>query len=84
MIHVAYSLYDQSGKYSRLLGTSIVSLLENTTSQVSIHLLHDDTLNDDNYQKLKYIVESRNQQINFYNVEKLLPDKISEINDNLS
>lgn len=51
MIHVCYALYDKNGKYSKLTGTSICSLFENTKAWVTIHLLHDHTLTEENRAK---------------------------------
>ena len=71
MIHVCYSLRDDSGKYSKFVGTSIESLLENTKSEVMIHLIHDSTLTDSNRKKFRQIVYSHDQKFEFYNLEKL-------------
>ena len=83
MIHVCYGLYDKVGRYSKFTGTSITSLLDNTKSDVTIHILHDNTLSDDNKIKFQTVAEKFNQQIKFYNVEQLAPEKISEIVENM-
>ena len=66
MIHVCYALNDSSGKYSKFLGTSIQSLLENTKSEVTIHVIHDSTLSHENRKKLMSIVYRFNQEIEFH------------------
>ena len=82
MIHVCYGLYDRDGKYSKFCGTSIVSIFENTTQDVTIHLLHDNTLTTDNRDKFIYLAGRYNQQIEFYNVEILAIDRINYIKEN--
>lgn len=79
MIHVCYGLYDKFGRYAKFTGTSMQSLFDNTKSEVTVHILHDNTLTDDNRIKLQTVAKNFNRQIKFYNVEKLLPEKIIEI-----
>ena len=81
MIHVCYGLYDKDGRYSKFTGTSMVSLFENVLPSVSvcIHILHDNTLTEDNRDKFSYIAGRYGQQIKFYNVEKIGANEILEI-----
>ena len=75
MIHVAYGLHDKTGHYSKFVGTSMLSLFENHYTpprSITVHLLHDNTLTLDNYEKFVYLTGQYNQIIKFYNVEKLL------------
>ncbi len=81
MIHVCYGLYDKVGRYSKFVGTSMISLFENTKSEIFVHLLHDNTLTEENKIKLQSVVENFNQQIKFYNVEELCTEKISYIKE---
>ena len=81
MIHVCYGLYDRDGRYSKFAGTSILSLLENTSKEVTIHLLHDNTLSFENRSKFNAVVDKYNQQIKFYNVETLAVKDVEEIKD---
>lgn len=46
---------------------------------ITVHLLHDNTLTRDNYEKFIYLTRRYNQIIKFYNVEQLLPDRIAHI-----
>ena len=41
--------------------------------------MHDNTLTDDNRDKFETLAKNYNQQIKFYNVEKLCADKIDEL-----
>ena len=83
MIHVCYGLYDRDGHYSKFVGTSMLSLFENTNEQVMIHILHDNTLNFDNRDKFTTLANKYNQQVQFYNVEVLAADDIANINNHL-
>lgn len=88
MIHICYGLTDKDGRYSKFTGTSIVSVLENLplapVRQVTFHILHDNTLTDDNRDKFVYLVGRYGQQIKFYNVEKICPEKVAEFRNWMS
>ena len=77
MIHVCFSLYDKTGRYSKFTGTTMLSVFENTSAPVTVHILHDDTLTQDNRDKFIYLAGRCAQAIKFYNVEKICPDKLS-------
>ena len=83
MIHVCFSLYDKAGNYSKFLGTTMLSLFDNLNSSswsITVHILHDNTLTDDNRDKFSYIAGRYKQHVKFYNVEELCADKTAEIN----
>ena len=79
MIHVCYGLYDRDGHYAKFCGTSIVSMFENTSASVTVHLLHDSTLTPDNRDKFNMIAGRYNQHIKFYNVDQLAAARIEHI-----
>ena len=79
MIHVCFGLHDKTGRYSKFTGTAMLSLFDNTTSEVTVHILHDNTLTQDNREKFIYLAGRYNQLVKFYNVEQLCADKISEM-----
>lgn len=82
MIHVCYGLYDKDGRYSKFTATSMLSLFENTpppTQSVIVHILHDNTLTQENRDKFIYIAGRYGQIIKFYNVEILCKDLIAGI-----
>ena len=79
MIHVCYAFRDQSGRYAKFAGTSMLSLFENTDSPVTVHILHDNTLTDENREKFSYVAGRHNQRVKFYNLDVLCPEKIAEI-----
>ena len=81
MIHVCFAIYDKTGHYSKLTGTAILQLFENTNSKVTIHLLHDNTLTEDNRDKFIQIADRYEQQLKFYNVEELCTDGLAKIEE---
>lgn len=46
---------------------------------VTVHILHDNTLTQDNHEKFIYLAERYGQIIKFYNVEKLLPEHVQRV-----
>ena len=79
MIHVCFCFHDKTGHYAKFAGIAMLSLFENTNSEVTVHVLHDDTLTDNNRDKLFYIAGRYKQHIKLYNLSELCPDKISAI-----
>ena len=78
MIHVCFGLHDADGRYSKFTGTTIASIFENTAAKVTAHILHDNTLTQDNRDKFLRLARQYNQRVKFYNAEKLCADKIKE------
>ena len=79
MIHVCFCFHDKTGRYAKFAGTAMLSLFENTTSEVTAHILHDNSLTPDNADKFSYIAGHYGQLVQFYNLDELCPDKIAEI-----
>ncbi|MBR4152466.1 MAG: hypothetical protein IKT98_05850 [Selenomonadaceae bacterium] len=82
MIHVCLTLRDETGRYSKFAGTTLLSIFENISKSVpaiTVHLLHDNTLTPDNRDKFSYLAGRYGQIINFYNVEELCADKLEEV-----
>ncbi|MBQ3451054.1 MAG: hypothetical protein IJG32_02175, partial [Selenomonadaceae bacterium] len=77
MIHVCFGIHDKTGRYSKFTSTAMLSLFENTASNVTVHLLHDNTLTLDNREKFSYLAGQYGQAVKFYNVEALHADKIN-------
>ena len=84
MIHVCYGLYDKDGRYSKFVGTSMLSVFENTQADVTVHILHDNTLTSDNRDKFIYLAGRYNQQVKFYNVDIIMKDKINILKEKCS
>ncbi|MBR5913064.1 MAG: glycosyltransferase family 8 protein [Selenomonadaceae bacterium] len=81
MIHVCFGIYDKDGRYSKFAGTTIASIFENTTSEVTVNILHDSTMTMNNFQNFVYLAGKYGQKVKFYNVEKICADKINEIKE---
>lgn len=67
-IHIALSIWDPKGSYSRHAGAAIVSVMKHTRSPVCFHILHDETLSDENRGKLISTAEKFGGQIEFFDV----------------
>ena len=83
MIHVCFGLHDKTGRYSKFTGTAMLSLFENVFTpprlpSVTVHILHDNTLTQDNRDKFIYLAGQYGQLVKFYNVEELCADKLAE------
>ena len=84
MIHVCFSLHDKSGAYSKFTGTAMLSIFENCnlpTPSTCVHLLHDNTLTEDNRDKFIQIANRYGQQLKFYNMEELCADKLAKLKE---
>ena len=71
MIHVAYRLWGGDGFFAKMLGTSMLSMFENTKEKVTIHIMHNERLTPDNRDKFCYIAGQYNQRVEFHNVEEI-------------
>ena len=67
-IHVVLAVYDPSGTYSQHAGVVMTSIFENTHSKVTVHILHDDTLTEDNRRKFLRTAEKYSQGIELHDV----------------
>lgn len=76
MIHVAYNT---NNLYAKFVGTSMLSLFENTKENVTVHILHDNTFSQENKEKFVQVAEHYNQQVNFHNVEKICATEIAKL-----
>lgn len=79
MIHVCFCFHDKTGNYAKFAGTSMLSLFENTGSEVTVHILHDNTLTLDNRENFSYVAGHYRQRVKFYNLDEICPEKIAEI-----
>ena len=82
MIHICFSLHDETGLSAKFAGTAILSAFENIFNplpSVTVHILHDNTLTDDNREKFSYLAGHYNQLVKFYNVEELCADKLAQM-----
>lgn len=77
-IHVCYAVHDGGG-FSKYVGTSMASLLENTKSPVALHLLHDATLSEESRAKFKALAAryGMRARISFYPLETLASEQLA-------
>ena len=81
MVHVAYAMTDKQGTYSKYIGASMCSLFERTEAWVTIHLLHDESLTEQNRNYFIALTRKYGQQIIFYNMAELCQDILKEARD---
>lgn len=70
-IQVCYAIHDSDGSYAKFIGTSMDSILENTTAPVAFHILHDDTLTALNREKFQQLVDYYGATVAFYDLPAL-------------
>jgi len=84
MVHVCFTVRDENALYSKFAGTAMLSLFSNTaipSPSINVHILHDNTLTDDNRSKFSYLAGRYGVFVKFYNVEELCANKIKNISD---
>lgn len=81
MIHVAYRLGSGDGFYAKMLGTSMLSMFENTNEKVTVHIMHNDSLTPDNRGKFCYIAGQYNQNIEFHHAEQIAAGALKRIEE---
>lgn len=69
MIHVCFALHDNDGEYSKYTATAICSVLENTFSDVTVHLFCDETLSSENINLFRQLVGRYNKNIVVYTLD---------------
>ena len=79
MIHVCFGIHDKTGRYAKFTGTAMLSIFDNTNAEVTVHILHDNTLTQENRDKFSYLAGHYGQVVKFYNVEELCARKINEM-----
>lgn len=82
MIHVCFCLHDKTERYSKFVGTAMISIFDNISKplpSITVHILHDNTLTSENRQKFSYLAGRYGQLVKFYDVETLCADKLSEM-----
>lgn len=77
-INILYSLSDKKGTYSKYIGTSMYSVLENTNSKIVFYLFHDGSLSDENKKKFNKLVQQYNSQIKYINIRSVAGDKCNK------
>ena len=65
IIHIGFGLHDKDGHYSVWVGTVMQSILEHTDSRICFHILHDETVSEENKRKLKQVAHQKANYIKF-------------------
>lgn len=87
-IHVALAVYDPKGTYSQHAGVVMASIFENTRSFVCVHVLHDETLTEENREKFLLTAKPYAQSVVFENMsgyaEKFGPEVLALVDNAFS
>lgn len=75
-IHIGFGLYDRDRTYSVWVGTAMQSIIENTDARIAFHILHDDTLTDDNKDKLMHVANSGGYKLEFHYIDSIKFDEV--------
>lgn len=68
-IHVGFGLYDKDGNYSVWVGVAMQSILDHTDSNVCFHILHDETMNEDNRRKLLQVGNTYHSRLLLHEID---------------
>ena len=79
MIHICFAIHDKTGHYAKFTGTTMLSIFDNTNAEVTIHILHDNTLTQENRDKFSYLANRYGQIVEFYNIEELCAERIEKL-----
>jgi lipopolysaccharide biosynthesis glycosyltransferase len=69
-VHVVFSIYDPKGTYAKYCGVVMASIFERTQSTVRVHILHDETLTEQNRSLLTETAESFGQRAEFHDISQ--------------
>lgn len=81
MIELALAFQDQDGNYAEHAGVVLASVFHNTASPVNVHILHDETLTEENKSKLMRLTARYKHIIHFYPV--ILPENLLQVMANV-
>lgn len=78
IIHIGFGLHDEDGHYSVWVGTVMQSILEHTDSRICFHILHDETVSEDNKRKLKQVAHQKGDSIQFHFIDTSIFDDVKD------
>ena len=78
VIHIGFGLHDKDGHYSVWVGTVMQSILEHTDSRICFHILHDETVSEENKRKLKQVANQKGDSIQFHFIDTAIFDDVKE------
>ena len=77
-IQIGFGLHDKNGDYSVWVGVVIQSVIEHTGAPICFHILHDDTLNDQNRDKLIQVATQHGNRIQFHYFDAAFVENLKE------
>ncbi|WP_019914653.1 glycosyltransferase family 8 protein [Paenibacillus sp. HW567] len=77
MIELLLTINDKDGRYTEHAGVVLASIFCNTQQKINVHIVHDDTLTEENKAKLTQLVDIFHHNINFYHVS--VPGDLQEV-----
>lgn len=78
VIHIGFGLHDKDGHYSVWVGTVMQSILEHTDSRICFHILHDETVSEENKRKLQQVAHQKGDSIQFHFIDTAIFDDVKE------
>ena len=69
IIHVEFGLHDKDGHYSVWVGTAMQSIIDHTDSKLCFHILHDETVSEENKRKLAQVAHQKGDVVEFYKID---------------
>lgn len=67
-IHICFGIHDATGKYCKYMAVTMASILANTNSNIIFHIIHDDTMTDENRKNLAQTVKGKTCSIRYHRV----------------
>ena len=69
VIHICFGLHDKDGHYSVWVGTAMQSIIDHTDSRICFHILHDETVSEENKRNLTQVAHQKGDSIKFYVID---------------
>lgn len=69
IIHIGFGLHDKDGHYSVWVGTVMQSIIDHTDSKLCFHILHDETVSEENKRKLQQVAHQKGDFIEFHEID---------------
>lgn len=78
VIHIGFGLHDKDGHYSVWVGTAMQSIIDHTNSKLCFHILHDETVSEENKRRLKQVANQKGDSIQFHFIDTSIFDDVKE------
>ena len=70
-IHVCFSIHDARGDYCKYLGIALVSMLENTSCNLHIHIVLDSSVTQNNLDRIRNLSNQYKCKIFFHKIDNM-------------